>query len=356
VHAIDIESDAALQTNHKKGRESIAMTEILLAAGAVPTCRAYDVARSYDNRNALALLRKASSFTGPDASHNKDPKIRSVLDRLESRLGWDAFYLVDHWESDACAFGVASYRNPYVLVYISCHGEPPDRYGYELELPPQRSDDFPCKVAGAGAGLSFEELAGVAAGHLKRGEPDAVRTSRRGQFWANRRAPWEAWALSLRRRLAKPTPGMQLRHIDVAVACIRRALTKVEKDRRTRAVLSPAVSGYLKDLLVQHAHNGSDFSKFVTSLPYDAIHNELLRQLVPQNHRQRIFALRAEYDELGIKAENAIAEVNINKAWSFRDREGRFAVAIQEAIALEKLVVTPKLIDSVLKNLGYNRP
>ena len=45
------------------------------------------------------------------------------------------------------------------------------RYGYELELPPPAGDEFPYHVAGTGSGVSFEELAGVVAGHLKRAEP-----------------------------------------------------------------------------------------------------------------------------------------------------------------------------------------
>jgi ankyrin repeat protein len=61
VHAIDIESDGAWQSHHETGHESTVLTEILLIAGAVPTARAFEIARSYDNRNALALLTKFSS-------------------------------------------------------------------------------------------------------------------------------------------------------------------------------------------------------------------------------------------------------------------------------------------------------
>ncbi len=102
---------------------------------------------------------------------DKDPAIITVLDRLWSRFGRDAFIVADHWELDLCAVGIASPRNPGVLVYISCYGEVPHRYGYELELPPPPGDDFPYQVAGTGSGLSFEQLLGVVAGHLKRAEP-----------------------------------------------------------------------------------------------------------------------------------------------------------------------------------------
>jgi hypothetical protein len=122
--------------------------------------------------------RQVSVSFGPrglavGAAIDKDPAILSVLDRLWSRLGPDAFVLADHWESDLCAVGIASPRDPGVLVYISCYGELPGCFGYELELPPPPGDDFPYQVAGTGSGLSFEELAGVVAEHLKRAEHSA---------------------------------------------------------------------------------------------------------------------------------------------------------------------------------------
>jgi hypothetical protein len=108
------------------------------------------------------------------AALDKDPAILAVLDLLWSRLGPGAFILADHWESDLCAVGIASPGDPGVLVYISCVGEPPGCFGYELELPPAPGVDFPYQVAGTGSGLSFEELAGVVAGHLKRAEQVAA--------------------------------------------------------------------------------------------------------------------------------------------------------------------------------------
>jgi ankyrin repeat protein len=61
VHAIDIESDAAGQVHSEPGHESTALTAMLLEAGAVPTERAIEVARSYNNRKALALLSRYGS-------------------------------------------------------------------------------------------------------------------------------------------------------------------------------------------------------------------------------------------------------------------------------------------------------
>jgi ankyrin repeat protein len=56
VHAIDIESDAAWQAHHETGHESTELTTLLLSAGAVPTERAFELAREYNNRRVLSLL------------------------------------------------------------------------------------------------------------------------------------------------------------------------------------------------------------------------------------------------------------------------------------------------------------
>ena len=112
------------------------------------------------------------------AALDKDPAILAALDRLRSRLGPDAFVVADHWEPDLCAVGIVSPHNAGVLGYISCYGEPPGRFGYELELPSPPGEDIPYQVAGTGSGVSFEELAGVVAGHLKHAEPDVAADRR----------------------------------------------------------------------------------------------------------------------------------------------------------------------------------
>jgi hypothetical protein len=66
VHAIDIESDAAWQAHHETGHESTELTELLLASGAVPTRRAFEIAEGYGNQKALALLRR---YAGPGLSN-----------------------------------------------------------------------------------------------------------------------------------------------------------------------------------------------------------------------------------------------------------------------------------------------
>jgi hypothetical protein len=50
VHAIDIESDAAWQAHHETGHETTELTELLLASGAVPTKRAFQIAGDYGTK------------------------------------------------------------------------------------------------------------------------------------------------------------------------------------------------------------------------------------------------------------------------------------------------------------------
>ena len=145
-----------------------------------------------------------------------------------------------------------------------------------------------------------------------------------------------------------------MRHIDHAVKCIQRALTKVESDRFTPAALSPEITDYLIDLTVKHPKDGSEFSKFVISLPYDAIENELLKQVLPDNLRQQIFDRRTQHERLQIKKENDIVDGNFDKAAQCRDQQDEIARSIRELISDREFTITPTLVDSVLRSLGYN--
>ncbi len=60
MHAIDIESDAVWQAHHDSGHESTEITELLSKVGAIPTERAIETARAYNNLRALRLLERAN--------------------------------------------------------------------------------------------------------------------------------------------------------------------------------------------------------------------------------------------------------------------------------------------------------
>lgn len=144
-----------------------------------------------------------------------------------------------------------------------------------------------------------------------------------------------------------------MRKIDYAVKCIQRALTKVESDRFTPAVLSSDIPDYLIDLAVQHADDNSNFSKFVISLPFDAMEDELLKQMLPENIRQTICDCRAEYESLQLKKESDIVEHKFDQAAQCRDEQVRIVGSIRKLIADEKFTITPTLVKAVLKSLGY---
>jgi len=96
----------------------------------------------------------------------KDDSILCLLELLGTRLGSGAFDVVDHWEADACAVGVASPRDHGVLAYLSTFGLPAGRYYLELECPPRSGDEAPYEVAGRFTALEFEELVDIVARHL----------------------------------------------------------------------------------------------------------------------------------------------------------------------------------------------
>lgn len=64
----------------------------------------------------------------------KDTSIVSVLERLRADLGGDAFTVLDHWDSDLFAVGVARPSDPRYLVYISTL-TPDGTFSFDCERP-----------------------------------------------------------------------------------------------------------------------------------------------------------------------------------------------------------------------------
>ena len=93
----------------------------------------------------------------------KEPAVLATLNRLWSCLGHEAFEVVDHWDCDLRAIGIASKRDHGVLIYFSIND---DRYDVELEMPPHPADDFPYREAGQYSGLDFDGLTSVVREHL----------------------------------------------------------------------------------------------------------------------------------------------------------------------------------------------
>lgn len=88
-----------------------------------------------------------------------------LLARLElSRRAW---IVVDHWDADLHAIGIAHREDPRRLVYISTFDEPPDTYYFECEVP-TGPDETDYESGHSKEHVSFAELRAAMEAHLQR--------------------------------------------------------------------------------------------------------------------------------------------------------------------------------------------
>jgi hypothetical protein len=93
----------------------------------------------------------------------KDKSIRDLVARL--RLDSRGWQVVDHWEADLCAIGVAAVRDPRRLVYISTFSRAPGRYDYECEMSDgPNADEY--KTTASGESVDYGTLIKVMEAHL----------------------------------------------------------------------------------------------------------------------------------------------------------------------------------------------
>lgn len=63
----------------------------------------------------------------------KHESVLALLERLElARRGW---IVVDHWDADLCAVGIAHRDDPRRLVYVSTWNRPTGRCYFDCETP-----------------------------------------------------------------------------------------------------------------------------------------------------------------------------------------------------------------------------
>jgi hypothetical protein len=68
-----------------------------------------------------------------------------------------SYRIMDHWDADACAIGIAAQRDPRRIVYVSTYDQEDGTYAVECEAPMEDgSDEY--QVVGQGDGLRFDEL------------------------------------------------------------------------------------------------------------------------------------------------------------------------------------------------------
>ena len=97
-------------------------------------------------------------------SGQKSPPIHELLSALDlERRGWA---VVDHWEGDACAVGVARTSDPRRLVYVSAFNKERGTYDYECEMPsgPSNTDYM---TTDRGENVTFQTLLRALQRHLK---------------------------------------------------------------------------------------------------------------------------------------------------------------------------------------------
>lgn len=105
-----------------------------------------------------------------NAKLQKDETIVRLLAALCERLGVGVFDVVDHWDADLCAVGIARPDNHRVLVYINTFGQAEGTYFVSLEIPPKPTDkewaDHPYTPAGDCEAHSFDPLVEIVQKHL----------------------------------------------------------------------------------------------------------------------------------------------------------------------------------------------
>jgi hypothetical protein len=62
--------------------------------------------------------------TGLSPMAKKDKSVPGLIKRLRTRLGKDAFHVVDYWDADLYAIAVVRPDNHGVLVYINTFRKP----------------------------------------------------------------------------------------------------------------------------------------------------------------------------------------------------------------------------------------
>ncbi|MBS1797470.1 MAG: hypothetical protein JSS81_26845 [Acidobacteria bacterium] len=96
---------------------------------------------------------------------DKTAALRRAVGRLREMLGAEAFDIVDRWDGDLCAVGVARRDDHGVLVYFSTFDRAEGRYFVSLELPSSDPEN-PYVAAGEFDDVGFDELASIVRRHL----------------------------------------------------------------------------------------------------------------------------------------------------------------------------------------------
>lgn len=100
-------------------------------------------------------------------------KYRSIwafLGQLAREIDSEQYQVVDHWDADLFAIGVASLGEPGQLAYVSTYQQEADHFAVECEMP--GSDT----VAARGVGLTFDAAVEMIRRHLTLAKPTTARS------------------------------------------------------------------------------------------------------------------------------------------------------------------------------------
>ena len=96
----------------------------------------------------------------------KDASLCTLTDVLIRRFGADSIVVIDHWEDDDRAIGIASSRDPARLVYVAALEDAPGAYDLALEDAPEE-EDLPYSDCGWHYRVRLPQLIRIVANHLR---------------------------------------------------------------------------------------------------------------------------------------------------------------------------------------------
>ncbi|MEY4578668.1 MAG: hypothetical protein RL701_3371 [Pseudomonadota bacterium] len=96
----------------------------------------------------------------------KHEHLQQTVAELERLIGAGAFAVVDLWEGDPLAVGLASPNDARVLAHLVVDPDRPLAFFVELELPPQGITDIPYTPAGTFEQLTLSAVVELIVSHL----------------------------------------------------------------------------------------------------------------------------------------------------------------------------------------------
>ena len=107
-------------------------------------------------------------------------KDKSIIELVEGlNLDDKGWTVIDHWEADMCAIGIASKSRPNCLVYVSTFGLPAGRFYFECEVG-MAEGELPYSVADTASNVDLLFLEKKMIDHL--GVDDGPRDGRQGKL------------------------------------------------------------------------------------------------------------------------------------------------------------------------------